>query len=104
MKFEFVEFYPVVGIQKRKNLIGTVHIYIIECEMDIRGISVIKKGNQIFFQLPYSKGIDNETNKEIWYPMIIFTNETKQKEMIDFLRKKVKPEILKRISLDIKSK
>lgn len=99
MKFEMVEFYPAGEPKRKKNFLGTLHIYAIDCELDIRGILVTKHGNGMFFNLPHFKGVDSETNQEVRYPLIRWTNEATHKEMMDFLHKKVKPEIKKRLNI-----
>ena len=97
MIFEFVEFYETTEEKKknsRNRCIGTVHIYIADFEMDIRGIRVIKNGNCIFFACPHFFDIDKETGEKVRYPLIGFTNEKKQKELLDFLHTVVKKRIL----------
>jgi hypothetical protein len=105
MKFEFVEFYEATEERKSKisnKLIGTVHIYLIDCELDIRGIYVKKQGKQIYFHLPHFSDIDNETGEKVKYPHIRFVNQKKQSEMLDFLHKVVKPKILDILNSKIK--
>lgn len=97
-KFELVEFYPAPAANKRKDFIGTVHIYDIKCELDIRGIYVMKAGKKLFFHLPHFFSIEPETGKETRYPHLRFTNEKKHQEMMDFLHKEVTEEILKVIN------
>lgn len=96
MKFEFVEFYPVKD-KKLKKLVGTVHIYAIDCELDIRGIRVFKHGNGIHFNFPHFKAVDSETNEEVTYPFIRWTNASTHKIMMDWLKNEIGPEIMKRI-------
>jgi hypothetical protein len=96
MKFEFVDFYPLKS-KRHKNVVGTVHIYAIDCELDIRGIIVQVNGKAMFFSLPHYRAIDNETGEEVRYPHIRWTNEATHKEMMDFLHQNVKPEIKKRL-------
>lgn len=98
MKFEYVDFYPLKS-KKHKNVVGTVHIYAIDCELDIRGIIVSINGRSMFFNLPHYKAIDSETREEVRYPHIRWTNEATHKEMMDFLHQNVKPEIKKRLNL-----
>lgn len=95
MKFEFVEFYPTNKEFQKKNkkAVGTVHIYAIEPEMDIRGIRVSKNGKAIFFVLPHAISTDEEGN-EVRYPFLRFTNHKTHQEMMDFLHKEVKPKIV----------
>jgi hypothetical protein len=100
MKIEFVEFYPYnpeISIKKNKNILGTVHIYLIEEEMDIRGILVSKAGKGIYFHLPHYTAIDEETRKPVRYPHIRFTNDSKHKSLMDFLHNEVKTIIRERL-------
>ena len=99
MKFELVEFYPAPEPKKKKNFLGTVHIYAIDCELDIRGILVTMHGRGMFFNLPHFRAIDSETGEEVRYPLIRWTKEATHKEMMDFLHKNVKNEIKKRLNI-----
>ena len=102
MKFELVEFYEATDKTKSKmgkKRLGTVHIYAIDCELDIRGILVTKHGRGIFFNFPHFKAIDRETGQEVRYPLIRWTNQSTQQEMMDFLHKVVKKEIMKRLNI-----
>lgn len=92
MKFEMVEFYRT-DLKKNKNILGTVHIYAIDCELDIRGIRVWRQGKGMWFNFPHLRALDNETGKEVMYPLIRWTNEATHKEMMDFLHNEVKPKI-----------
>ncbi len=96
MKFELVEFYPIKN-PKFKKTIGTIHIYAIDCQLDIRGIFVIKSGNSMFFNFPHFRGVDDETGQEVNYPLIRWTNAATQKEMMEFLHQEVRPIILERL-------
>jgi hypothetical protein len=98
MKFELVDFYPADEFNKRKNFVGTVHIYAIDCQLDIRGILVTTQGKGMFFNLPHFKAIDRETKTVVRYPLIRWTNDATHKEMMDFLHQKVKAEIWKRLN------
>ena len=97
MKFEFVEFYETTDDKLPKNFVGTVHIYAIDCELDIRGIRVTLHGKGMFFNFPHFKAIEEDTGKPIMYPLIRWTNEKTHKEMLDFLHNEVKPLILGRL-------
>lgn len=100
MKIELVEFYPYnpkFAIKHHKNTLGTIHIYLIEEEMDIRGILVCKAGKGIFFNLPHYTAIDEETGKPVRYPHIRFTNDSKHKALMDFLHNEVKPIVRERM-------
>jgi hypothetical protein len=99
MKFEFVEFYLWNKKTKSKTIVGTVHIYVIDCELDIRGIRVFKSTRGVLFLPPYEICKDHEDvtggQKMVRYPIVSWTNEKTQKEMIKFLNEEVKPIILK---------
>ena len=111
MKFEFIEFYEATEetkAKKGKKCLGTVHIYAIDCELDIRGINVTKNGKAIFFHIPHFNDIDKDTGQRVRYPLIRFTNQQTHQEMMDFLNKNVKKEIKKRLNIqdreDLKTK
>ncbi len=97
MKFELVDFYPATEPRFKKNAVGTVHIYAIDCQLDIRGILVTKHGKGLFFNFPHFRAVDSETKQEVRYPLLGWTNESTQKEMMDFLHKEVKPIILEKM-------
>lgn len=102
MKFELVEFYEATEETKArigKKCLGTVHIYAIDCELDIRGILVTKHGKTIFFHIPHLNDVDRDTGEKVRYPIIRFTNQQTHKEMMDFLKKEVKNEIKKRLNM-----
>lgn len=102
MKFEFQDFYPITEKNRVPNMrvefIGTVHIYCIDCKLDIRGIKVTKKGSRVYFNLPHVYGNDHETGERVSYPVIRWVDEQTQAEMLDFLHAVVKPQILERLS------
>lgn len=99
MKFEFVEFYPwnEGKTLKKTSPIGTVHIYAIHCELDIRGIRVFKKKENLYFFSPFLICTDLETGEKNRYPIIRFTNEKTHNEMMDFLKNEVKPIVLEKL-------
>lgn len=101
MKFELVEFYPITEKNRgnlKKNAVGTLHIYAIDCQLDIRGIKVTQHGRSMYFHLPHLFGQDHETGEKVRFPVIRWTNETNHKEMMDFLHETVKPLIRKRLN------
>lgn len=100
MQFELVEFYPITekSQAKDKNLLGTIHLYVIDYQFDLRGIRVIKRGKNILFFTPHVFGLDHETGEKIRYPVFSFTNKKDHEDMMDFLKKEVKSEIEKRLN------
>jgi len=86
MKFEIVEFYPINDEIKNKEIIGTIHVYFIDIQMDMRGIYVRKLKNKIMFTLPGLKVLDAE-GKKVFFPFIEFTDINIKKSLIGFLQK-----------------
>lgn len=73
-------------------MVGTVHVYLVDDEMDLRGIRVTTKGDKIFFHLPRGASVDEE-GKLTWYPIFTWTNAKKHDDLIDFLHQVAKPAI-----------
>lgn len=87
-KIEVVEFYPKPPSLKAKNLLGTMHVFLEEEKIDIRGIAVIKKKNNWAFLWPSFKGYDPDTQKEIRYPVFQFIDHEKQKAFTQEIKRK----------------
>ena len=83
MKIEIVEFYPI--FKKNNDIKGTMHIYIIDYELDIRGIFVTKQKKHWWFEMPYRSQYEKETKKEVRFPVICFTNQEKNDEFFKLL-------------------
>jgi len=84
MNLEFVDFYPR-RIKGNKAFRGTCQVYISDFDLDIRGISVNKNGSKLIFFMPRGMGIDHETGKKVWYPVVSFTKKETMQEIYDFL-------------------
>jgi len=83
---EVVEFYPEIN----KTCVGTLHIYLPEFLMDIRGVGVMKREKgKYFFQMPYRKTLDEE-GKPVIYPILNFSDPDLYKSLIVNLRKAAK--------------
>lgn len=97
MNIEIVGFYPSKK-KKKENLIqGTLHIYLIDYEIDIRGIISCKNKKKWLFFLPNKFSLDNEENERVIYPIFSFSNIEKQKKLLDFLYKNAPEFIMKEI-------
>lgn len=71
MKIEFVEFYPYAS--KRENVIhGSLHLYIIDWKLDIRGVYVRIIDKRFWFRLPHLSSIDAQTGNYVGFPVISF--------------------------------
>lgn len=103
MKYEFVEFYPIPDIHKksmRKENIGTVHVFYVDCKLDFRGIRVKLYKGLMYFYIPRARGWDTETNKEVKYPIFHFCDGKDHEEMLKFLDKEVRPIICERMGIE----
>ena len=97
MKFELVGHYPLTDKNRgslKENQLGTVHIYIVDYKIDIRGIRVHKAGKGIFFNFPHITSKDPDTGEGVKYPVFRLSDEKEHKELMDFLHQKVKPEVI----------
>ena len=74
MNIEIVGFYPLVFDKKKPFLEGTLHIYIIDLDIDIRGIYVINQKKRWIFRMPHKRTIDSDTKESVGYPIFSFTN------------------------------
>ena len=72
LRIEIVDFYETT--RKKDFIEGTLHIYLIDYNIDLRGIYLKKDKKHWFLDFPYRKSIDKDTNKEVKYPVFSFTN------------------------------
>lgn len=93
MKLEFVAFYPRTAKNTwHPKFIGTVHFFISDYGMDIRGVLVSNRNGSIDFQFPHYRDSKKDLTA-VSYPLWRFRDGQKQKELVDFLHDVVKPEI-----------
>jgi hypothetical protein len=105
MKYEFVEFYPVVKAKmKNKKILGTCHIYAIDIKLDIRGILVLKHTKGIIYSFPKGYQFCPEEKKVVSFPLLRFTCEESHKELWKFMFDEVSPKIQKRLQNSNESK
>lgn len=90
MEIEVEEFYPIEVNKEKGTLRGTLHVYLTEEDIDIRGIYVKKEKKHWFFGMPQAIGKDHETGERVRYPTFHFTGQKKHKELIGLLREKGK--------------
>jgi hypothetical protein len=82
MKIEIVEFYPD-DKQSPKTLKGSLHIYLCEEHLDVRGVVVFKNAQgKWYFEIPYRWGKDTETGKLCRFPIINFTSKRKNQDLM----------------------
>lgn len=101
MKFELVEFYPAeeqANGKSKKGFVGTVHIYLADYGIDIRGIGVCVNTGRMFFNMPNRVVNNHESGFVFKYPIITWRNDSVNKELMDFLHDKVKPIVLESLN------
>lgn len=83
MDIEVIEFYPTK--QTENEIIGSMHIYIIDLGIDLRGIHVVRKGKFWRIDMPSRFGIDEDTKQEVRFPVFSFSDLKKNKELRDLI-------------------
>lgn len=73
LDIELVAFYPEYS--GKHETAGTVHIYVKDIGLDIRGIRYVKKKKSSFAFVPNKISWDFEDKKNIKYPIISFTDD-----------------------------
>lgn len=88
MNIEIVAFYQHEKDDAKQTLFGTLHVYLVDYDIDLRGVFVSRRKDAWFFSLPSRPGFDQATGKAIRYPCITFKSREKQNELIDAIREK----------------
>lgn len=104
MKIEVVDFFFLKKDKSFKKFCGTMHIYLIEYEMDIRGICVMHTKKKFFFEMPHRMAFDEEEQKVVRYPHLRFTNPAKHKEFMQELIYKGTKYIMENVLIDAANK
>lgn len=89
---EIVNFYIINREDSKQFMQGTLHVYLVDLEIDLRGVFVSKKKDFWHFSLPLQKALDSEkkTNR---YPVISFRDRDKTTQLLQAIREKGKPYI-----------
>ena len=88
MNIEIVEFYPLERDDKKQTLKGSLHVYLIDLGVDLRGVFVNKKKNSWFLSPPHMFGKDPETGEKVRFPVFSYVNQEKEKELKKGIREK----------------
>ena len=94
MEIEVVEFYPKKVEREQMLLKGSLHVYLIDWQADLRGIFVHRIKDQWRFFLPFGWGIDLETTQEVRYPILSLTDGEKHRKLVSNIRKQGKEYIM----------
>lgn len=89
MNFEVVGFHPWTGNRGRqeKNLIGTVHVKLLDLKMQIRGIKVFVGQKSINFKMPYQIVFSEDRQMLIPITIVTFDDLDVKKNLKEFLKK-----------------
>jgi hypothetical protein len=87
MNIEIVEFYPLSRDDTKQELKGSMHVYLSDFQLDLRGIHVYRKKNYWFFRLPQQWTVDPDTGEKNFFPVISFVSKDQNDQLIDSIRK-----------------
>src|SRR4029077_16940228 len=85
MEIEIVEFYPEPNTKKGEKC-GTLHVYLTNIGMDIRGIRCIKTKRGWVTLMPHKQGW--EDGKRVFYPVVSFTDIEIMKKLLLQIKEK----------------
>ena len=88
MNIEIVEAYQLFNPQN-KHIGWSVHVYLIDKNLDYRGIFVRKTPKGPFIELPFRVSIDPDTNLPVKFPILEFTDPKEKSEFLPLFRKKL---------------
>lgn len=98
MNLEVVEFYPSEVNGKSQTYRGTMHVYLIDLGIDIRGINVKGNKNRVYINLPWKNARDKDTNELVRFPVFDYTDKEKsklfKKSLFEACQKYVKEEFV----------
>lgn len=86
MKIEIIDFFFLKIDRKKRHFYGTMHVFLVDHEIEIRGIFVIYKKDKFIFEMPYRKGLDIKEDKMMKYPYLRFRSEEKNNSFFNQLR------------------
>ncbi len=89
MNFEVVAFFPWIGQKHRKeqNLVGTVHVKLLDMKLQIRGIKVFIGKKSISFKMPFNISFSEQRKMLVPYTIVTFDDLDVKKNLKEFLRK-----------------
>lgn len=85
MKIEVVEFYPLLKMAKHGK-IGTLHVFVADYNLDIRGINVFFRKNRLYFFTPSITFLDPKSKSLVSYPIVNLAIKDSKKTFIREMR------------------
>jgi|SRR5580693_1762261 hypothetical protein len=87
LKIEVIEVYLTTIDKSLRYIKGTMHIYIENDQLDIRGINVRFHKERWLIWLPEAYSKDEETGVPVKYPIPSYASNWKQAQLLSFLKK-----------------
>jgi hypothetical protein len=97
MEIEIVEFYETFRDEEKHTLKGTLHIYLVDLQLDLRGLQVLVEKKFWRINIPHQRGKDPDTGEIVQYPVFAFMDREKTRQLIDLMRKKGREFIMKKV-------
>ena len=83
MNIEIVDFFPFPKQIIKNKTCGTMHVYLIDLEIDIRGMYIeFSKNGSVYVSMPGGFSIDRETEQKVRYPIFSFKSQQKNTELM----------------------
>ncbi len=106
MEIEIQDFYPSKPRNNKVELTGTLSLYVVDYDLDIRGIVVDRVKGRYYFRLPSNGAFDEDgkplidNGRRVRYPIVTFTSRQKQDELMAEIRK-LAPAFIEKMAKEI---
>lgn len=95
-KVEVVEFYP--NKNEKKKMFGTLHVYLPDLDIDLRGCPVYKTKKTFIAEPPFLFGVHEDTQEACRFPIFNFCNSKTQAKFYDAFKKATLQYMFKKFS------
>lgn len=86
---EIVNFYPAVREDNKQFLQGSLHVYLYDLDIDLRGVFISKKKDYWYFSLPLK--IAKDDGQTVKYPIVSFRDRGKTNQLLQLIKEQGKP-------------
>lgn len=97
MEVNVINFYCKERDDAKRVLVGSLHAFIVDLGIHLRGIMVKKVNNNWFFSLPQGLGVDLKTNKKVRFPIVAFSDQKETANLRKAISQKGKDYIIKNV-------
>lgn len=95
LKMEVVAFYEYERDDSKKFLSGSCHVYLIDLNIDLRGLRVVKNKDRWRIKIPYYITHDKETKQKVMYPIFTFADKNQHQTLCRTAKKLIRGYVLK---------